>query len=60
MRCSICLKEFTKVQEILYYSEPVYYCPYCNSRISDVRDNDQKAKTINFKEIKKTAQGGKK
>ncbi|MCD6101831.1 MAG: hypothetical protein J7J77_02115 [Candidatus Cloacimonetes bacterium] len=60
MRCPICLKELTKVQEILYYSEPVYYCPYCNSRISDVRDNDQKAKTINFKKIKKTAQGGKK
>jgi len=62
MKCPICLKELTKVQEILYYSEPVYYCPYCNSRISDVRDNDQdvrdndqKAKTINFKEIKKTA-----
>lgn len=41
MKCPICEKEFTKVQEVLYFSEPVYYCPYCNSRISEIRDKNQ-------------------
>ena len=59
MKCPICLKELTKVQEILYYSELVYYCPYCNSRISDVRDKEQETKTIDFKEIKRQFKEGK-
>ncbi|MGC9336782.1 MAG: hypothetical protein ACP5EQ_01610 [Candidatus Cloacimonadia bacterium] len=50
MKCPICKKEFTKVQEVLYFSEPVYYCPYCNARISEIRDKSQKKEAKELKE----------